>query len=50
MNMNIKRFMRVDSPETSHVTQIYVSVSSEGLSRFSKILMIAQNVLGGLED
>ena len=44
--MNIKRFMRVDLPETFLATRIYASASSEELSKFSKILMIAQNVLG----
>ena len=49
--MNIKRFMKVDSPETFLATRIYASASSEELSRFSKTPMIAQNVLGRfLED
>lgn len=49
--MNIKRFMRADSPEIFLATRIYASASSEELSRFSKIPMIAQNVLDRfLED
>ena len=40
--------MRADLFEISHATQICANVFSEELSRFSKILMLAQNVLGKL--
>lgn len=44
--MNIEHFMKTDSFAALLATRVYANASSEELSRSSKILMIARNVLG----
>ena len=46
--MNTKAFTKADSSEILRATQGYANVSSEKLSKSSKIPIPAQNVLGEL--
>ena len=44
--VNIEHFMKPDSSAALLATRVYANASSKELSRFSKILTTAQNVLG----